>query len=149
MDFQTAVRTCFEKYFVFEGRAARPEFWWFALFVLLARIVLGIIDRTIFGGPVYHPAMMSYGMSEHGMWSYGMWSYGVWMPSWRPLSGLFSLAVFIPKLSVAVRRLPDVDRSGWWLLLSLIPIIGWLVLLYWVLQPGRAGSNMYGVAPEV
>jgi uncharacterized membrane protein YhaH (DUF805 family) len=53
------------------------------------------------------------------------------------LSGLFSLAVLLPSLAVGARRLHDIDKSGWFLLLWLIPIIGWLVLLYWFVQEGR------------
>ena len=53
------------------------------------------------------------------------------------LSGLFSLAVLLPSLAVGARRLHDIDKSGWFLLLWLIPIIGWLVLLYWLVQEGR------------
>lgn len=52
------------------------------------------------------------------------------------LSGVFSLAVFLPGLAVGVRRLHDIDKSGWFLLVSLIPLIGWLLLLYWAVQEG-------------
>lgn len=53
------------------------------------------------------------------------------------LSNLVSLAVLLPSLAVGARRLHDIDKSGWWQLLYLIPIIGWLVLIYWASQPGR------------
>ena len=62
----------------------------------------------------------------------------------QPLRMLAGLALFLPTLAVTVRRLHDIDRSGWWYLLSLIPIIGILVLLYWYIQPGTEGPNQFG-----
>jgi uncharacterized membrane protein YhaH (DUF805 family) len=58
-----------------------------------------------------------------------------------------NILTFIPSLAVAVRRLHDIDRSGWWLLLYLVPIVGWAVLLYWAVTPGRVGPNQYGADP--
>jgi len=63
------------------------------------------------------------------------------------ISLIFALAVIIPDLSVSCRRLHDRDRSGWWVLLILIPIIGWIILLIWVCQPGQRGSNRFGPDP--
>jgi len=60
------------------------------------------------------------------------------------LSGLFSLATLLPGLAVGARRLHDTDRSGWLLLLAFIPIIGWLILLYFFVQPGTQGPNKFG-----
>jgi uncharacterized membrane protein YhaH (DUF805 family) len=53
------------------------------------------------------------------------------------LSAVFSLAIFLPSIAVAARRLHDIDRSGWWQLVALIPVIGWLVMLYWMVQPSK------------
>lgn len=61
--------------------------------------------------------------------------------------GLISLALLLPSLAVSVRRLKDTDRSGWWLLLVFIPIVGWLVLLYFFVQKGTAGENRFGADP--
>jgi uncharacterized membrane protein YhaH (DUF805 family) len=61
------------------------------------------------------------------------------------LSGLFSLAVLLPSLAVGARRLHDTDRSAWFLLLWLIPIIGWLILLFWAIQEGKE-PNRYSSA---
>ena|SRR5438105_8783651 len=108
-DIQKAVKTCFNKYADFNGRAVRPEFWWFALFQFVVVIVLDMI--------------------------------------YQPLGGLASLAMLLPGLAVAARRLHDIGKSGWFLLLLLIPIIGWLVLLYFYCQPSGP-ANAYG-APEV
>jgi len=60
------------------------------------------------------------------------------------LSSLFSLAVLLPSIAVAVRRLHDLDKSGWWLLILLIPLIGVIVLIYWFCQKGTAGDNRFG-----
>lgn len=113
MDFTTAVKTCFSKYATFEGTAHRPEYWWFVLFLILGNLVLSVIDGMLF--------------------SSGMQLFG----------GLFSLATLIPYLAVAARRLHDVGRSGWWLLLGLIPLIGFLVLLWWFIQPAKTEDNAF------
>jgi uncharacterized membrane protein YhaH (DUF805 family) len=117
MGFQDAVTTCFSKYVDFQGRASRPEYWWWVLFVVVVGIVLRVVGQAIFG------------------WA----SAGAGIPGL-----LFHLAVFLPGLAVAVRRLHDTDRSGWWLLIAFIPVIGWLVLLYFMIQPGTPSPNLYG-----
>jgi len=64
------------------------------------------------------------------------------------ISMLYSLAVLLPSIAVAVRRLHDTERSGWWLLLSLIPIIGTIVIIVFLCQNGTAGSNRFGADPK-
>lgn len=64
------------------------------------------------------------------------------------LSGLYSLAVLIPGIAVSVRRLHDIGKSGWWLLLILIPIIGWIVLLVFAVTDSQPGANAYGANPK-
>ncbi len=117
MGFQDAVRTCFEKYATFNGRAARPEFWWFALFLVLANIVLGLADGAVFPGDT------------------------------RLLGPLFTLATIVPTIAVSVRRLHDIGKTGWWVLLHLIPVIGFLVMLYFYVQRSEDGPNEYGPPP--
>ena len=111
-----------KKYAVFSGRARRTEFWYFVLFNIIVTIVLSVIDRLI------------------GTFS-GASNLGI-------LSGIYSLAVLIPTLAVAVRRLHDIDRTGWWILIGLIPLIGTIVLLVFYLTPGTPGSNRYGPDPK-
>lgn len=65
----------------------------------------------------------------------------------RFLGGVVYLALLLPLISVGVRRLHDIGKSGWWLLIGFIPLIGGLVLLYFYVKPGDAGSNEYGEAP--
>ncbi len=111
-----------KKYAVFSGRARRKEYWFFALFSLIISIVLGIIDGTI--------GTFS---AEAGM---GL------------LGGIYSLAILIPSIAVSVRRLHDTGRSGWWLFIGLIPLIGAIVILVFVLQNSQPGSNDYGENPK-
>ncbi|HBZ44855.1 MAG TPA: DUF805 domain-containing protein [Maritimibacter sp.] len=121
MDFKPAVETCLrDKYVDFSGRAARSEFWWFVLFLTVVSIILSIIDSILFSGVLQNVG---------------------------PLSAIFSLITLIPAISVTARRLHDVDKSGWWQLLMLIPIIGFLVILYWTVQKGADGPNRFGPDP--
>jgi uncharacterized membrane protein YhaH (DUF805 family) len=108
-EIQKAVKTCLTKYADFNGRAARPEFWWFMLAQFILHVILGMIS----------PA----------------------------LDGLAALALLIPSLAAGSRRLHDIGKSGWLQLLGLIPIIGWILLIYWCAQPGEPGDNKYGAAP--
>jgi uncharacterized membrane protein YhaH (DUF805 family) len=62
-------------------------------------------------------------------------------------TSLLSLATFLPSLAVAVRRLHDTDRSGWWILLGIIPIIGWIILIIWYCSKGTSGPNRFGADP--
>ncbi len=120
MNFNAAVATCFRKYAVFSGRAPRAEYWWFTLFLLLAGFALGLADALFFLTPA----------DQTG-----------------PLNTIFTLATLLPSLAVGARRLHDVDRTGWWLLLWLVPVLGWLILLWWTVQPGTRGPNRFGPDP--
>ncbi|KZL05451.1 Inner membrane protein YhaI [Pseudovibrio axinellae] len=123
MDFQSAVRTCFEKYVQFKGRAPRSEYWWWTLFVFIAMVVSHIIDNFVIAPLLGLPA----GSIQDG----------------APLSSIFGLAFFLPNIAVAVRRLHDVNRSGFWLLIAFIPLLGGLLLLYWFVQPSDEGTTEY------
>lgn len=125
MDFTTAVRTCFSKYATFSGRARRAEYWWFVLFTFVMNAALNVIDGFIFG---FGSGMMHGGQAQL-------------------LSPIFSLAVLLPSLAAGARRLHDTGRSGWWLLIWLIPLIGWIILIWWLATPGDAGRNDYGGDP--
>ena len=63
------------------------------------------------------------------------------------LNGLWSLAVLIPGIAAGVRRLHDTNRSGWWLLIPFIPLVGAIILIIWLARPGDAGPNRFGAAP--
>lgn len=111
-----------KKYAVFNGRARRSEYWYFMLFSSIIGIVLAVIDGVTGS---YSP--------EVGL---GL------------LGGIYTLAVFIPSLAVLVRRLHDTQRSGWWLLIVLIPLIGAIVLLVFMVQDSKPGQNQYGANPK-
>lgn len=111
-----------KKYAEFNGRSRRQEYWMFLLFNMIFAIVAMILDNVL------GIAMESIG-------------YG-------PLYGLYTLAMFIPGLAVGVRRLHDIGKSGWMMLIALIPIIGaiWLIVLF--ATNGTVGSNQYGEDPK-
>ena len=107
------------KYAVFSGRADRPEFWWFQLANIIVAIIIGIIAAAILG--------------RRGGQGIGY---------------LYDLAVLLPSLGVSIRRLHDTDRSGWWLLLSFLPVIGWIVLIVFYALEGTPGPNNHGPDPK-
>ncbi len=111
-----------KQYAVFKGRARRKEYWFFILFNLIASLVLTVVD--------YMTGSLD---AELGM---GL------------LSGVYSLAVLIPSLAVTVRRLHDTDRTGWWILIGLIPLIGVIVLLVFMLLDSQPSDNQYGANPK-
>ena len=111
-----------KKYAVFEGRAQRAEYWYFVLFTILISIVLAFIDI----------ATGSFN-EEAGI--------GI-------LGGIYALAVLIPSIAVGVRRLHDTNRSGWWMLLALVPLIGFIVLIVLFVIDSDQGENQYGENPK-
>lgn len=120
----TAARTVISKYATFLGRATRSEFWWWALCVLILMLVAGVIDSYIIA------PMLGLDASQG--------------TAGQPLSSLIALGLLLPNIALAARRLHDIGKSGWWLLIGLIPIIGALVLLYFYVQPSDTETNQYG-----
>lgn len=110
-----------KNYVGFSGRARRKEYWMFTLFNIIVSFVLGFIDGLA-------------GLEAGG----GLGMLGL----------LYSLAVFLPSLAVGVRRLHDTDKSGWWILLGLIPVLGWIVLLVFFVMEGTQGDNRFGPDPK-
>ena len=120
--------TVLKKYVVFSGRARRKEYWMYMLFNTLVQIVLmGIMFAT--STP---PDEMGRGGS---LGLGGM------------LMGIYLLANFLPSLAVTVRRLHDTNRSGWWVLITLIPYIGGIILLILLCLKGTEGDNRFGEDP--
>jgi uncharacterized membrane protein YhaH (DUF805 family) len=114
-----------KRYADFQGRASRSEYWLFALFVFLVAIGFGILNAVVMGvtGSV-QPNMLI-----------------------LVLYLVFALGVFVPGLSVTFRRLHDTDRSAWWILIGLVPLIGSIALLVFYCLPSTPGSNRFGPAP--
>ena len=102
-----------KNYCNFEGRASRPEFWWFFLFNFLVSLILSLMGKA-----------------------------------GTTLQGLWSLAILLPQLGLSARRLHDIGKTGWLLLLGFIPIVGWVILIIWWAKEGDPTENQYGPVPE-
>ena len=114
MTFTQSVKTCFSKFFNYQGRAKRSEYWYFVLFTWIISFVAGFLE---------------------GIFLANNYSYG-------SISNFLTLILIIPTINVATRRLHDVNRSGWWQLLYLT-IIGGFVILYWTVKKGIDESNRF------
>jgi uncharacterized membrane protein YhaH (DUF805 family) len=121
MGFAEAVQTCLRKYVVFSGRARRSEYWWFFLFTVLVSMVASVLDSIL--------GTMS-DTTNVGL-----------------IGSIASLALLLPSIAVAIRRLHDTSRSGWWILIGLIPIVGWIILIVFYCQDSH-GENQYGPSPK-
>ena len=111
----------FRKYAVFSGRARRREYWIFTLVNFAVLCVITVIE--------------------------GVMGLAVGSPQ-SAISILYGLAVLLPELAVFVRRLHDTGRSGWWLLLGLLPVLGAIVLLVFAFQDSQPGENLFGPNPK-
>jgi uncharacterized membrane protein YhaH (DUF805 family) len=111
------------RYAEFSGRSQRKEYWMFFLFQMIVYIVLSIIEGAV-------------GLTGMIGGAYG------------PLTALFALAILIPGIAVGIRRLHDTDRSGWWLLIAFVPLIGAIVLIVFFVMDGTRGPNRFGPDPK-
>jgi len=116
MTMPQAIRSAFERWATFTGRAGGSEYWWFVLFGVIAFGLAGLLDQAAFG--------------RHAL----LWA-------------ACTLVLLVPYAAVAVRRLHDIDRSGWWLLLVFVPL-GNILLLIWFCLPSTIGPNRYGAMPD-
>lgn len=114
----TAVTSCLKRYVKFSGRACRSEYWYWTLVMCIIGWTLAILA----GDPMNPNA------------------------TWSAISNIFSLAILLPSLAVAVRRLHDTGRSGWNVLWNLLPIIGAIIVLVYLCQGSRE-ANQYGEGP--
>ncbi len=111
-----------KNYVGFSGRARRKEYWMYTLFNIIALIIAMVLDR-----------ILGLSSAESGIGAIYI---------------LYALATFLPGLAVGIRRLHDTDKSGWWILLALIPLIGAIVLLVFFVIEGTPGDNSYGPDPK-
>ena len=115
-----STKTCFKKYAVFKGRASRQEYVCFAVFIFLVSVLLGVIEELL----GLFPSL-----------------------DWSVFEAILGIATFLPGYAVAIRRLHDTNRSGWWILIN-ITIIGLIPFLYWVVfKKSDEGENKYGDNP--
>jgi uncharacterized membrane protein YhaH (DUF805 family) len=112
-----SVASCFRNYATFSGRAGRPEFWWFTLFVLIVAVGLILVERLI-------------------------WQHQ--QVGWLVL--IWTLITLLPHLAVGCRRLHDCGRTGWLQLLLIILCIGTVILIFFWVQRGSDAENAYGPA---
>lgn len=133
-----------KKYIDFNGRARRREYWFFHLFNMLFYIACAFIDFSLGSGTteIASTSMPLDGGSMDSM-SIASESSGFGL-----FTVVYMLATFLPSLGVLFRRLHDTGRSGWWWLIGLIPIIGAIVLLIFLLEDSQANSNQYGPNPK-
>ena len=118
MGFQEAIKAFFSNYVKFDGRSARSEYWW------------PVLAMTIVNYLIILPIQLLISEGLGGI-----------------ISLIFSLAIILPSIAVAVRRLHDTDKSGWWYLLVFIPIIGWIALIVFFASKGTDGPNRFGSDP--
>jgi uncharacterized membrane protein YhaH (DUF805 family) len=120
VSFDDAVGVCLRKYADFSGRARRSEYWWFVVFTSVMATIASIFD-VIFGTQFDRTGLVQV---------------------------LATLAFLLPSLAVGVRRLHDVDRSGWWLLLLIIPVLGAVILILAFFVRDSGPDNQYGPSPK-
>ena len=116
MGFVDATKSFFSRYVDFAGRSSRSEYWWPQLAIIIGLVVLGLLGGLL--GETIGGAIL----------------------------GIAYLAIIIPSIAIGVRRLHDMDKSGWFYLLALVPIVS-LLLLVWFCMKGTTGPNRFGPDP--
>ena len=111
------------RYAEFSGRSQRKEYWMYTLGLIIVYVVVGFVEGIL-------------GLTGMIGGAYG------------PLTALLLLGTLIPGIALGIRRLHDIDKSGWWLLIAFVPLIGSLVLLYFFVTDGTAGPNQFGADPK-
>lgn len=125
MTFKRAFERCVrEKYVAFSGRASRAEYWKFMLIYVIILLVAQALDVGLFPHTV----------DETGMGG--------------TITTIVTILLFLPAFTAQIRRLHDIGKSGWWILWQIVPIIGTLVLLYFLVKPSEKGTNKYGPQPS-
>ncbi|GAB3873538.1 DUF805 domain-containing protein [Terrabacter terrigena] len=119
MSFVDAIKTVLSKYATFSGRARRSEYWFWFLGLFIVGVVANMLDRAMGTQP-----------GQVGI-----------------VAIVLLVATFVPNLAVIVRRLHDTSRSGWWILISLIPIVGAIILIVFLAQDSH-GDNTHGPSPK-
>lgn len=122
LSFEEAVRRALTlNYCNFEGRSSRSEYWWFCLFNSVLGMIISVICAILFGKESTAGSVVSI---------------------------LVSLSLLLPSLGLSIRRMHDIGRSGWYILIALIPFVGWIIYIIWAAQPSQPEANQYGDVPN-
>ncbi len=127
MGFTEAIKSFWSNYANFKGRARRSEYWFIQLFLILTNLAVAVIDLALMEGDIDRF------IANGGGGIVGL----VWI-----------VATIVPALAVLIRRLHDTSRSGWWVLIGLIPVAGAIVLLVFTVMDSTPEENAWGVSPK-
>ena len=127
MGFGEAVKSFWSHYSKFKGRSRRSEYWWIQLFLVLTNLAVAAIDLALMNGDVDRF------IANGGGGIVGL----IWI-----------LVTIVPALAVLVRRLHDTGKSGWWVLIGFVPLIGGIVLLVFTVLDSDIGENKFGLSPK-
>ena len=122
LNFFDAIKTCLRKYFVIKGRASRSEYWFLQLLFTPLAMYVGFWSDPVSTGTIDPPPLYI-------------------------LSTIIVLFLFIPSITSQIRRFHDKDKSGWFILINIIPLVGWLIALVMLLDKGTPGKNRFGEYP--
>lgn len=127
MSFGTALKAFWSNYSNFKSRARRSEYWFIQLFLVITNVAVAAIDLALMNGDVDRF------IANGGGGIVGL----IWI-----------LATIVPAIAVLIRRLHDTNRSGWWALIGLVPLVGAIVLLVFTVEDSNKGVNKYGASPK-
>ena len=128
MRFAEAIKSFWTNYATFKGRSRRSEYWWIQLFLVLTNLAVAAIDLALMNGDVERF------IANGGGGIVGL----VWI-----------LVTIVPALAVLVRRLHDSGKSGWWVLIGFVPLVGAIVLLVFTVLDSDRGENKHGASPKI
>ena len=128
MGFGEAVKSFWSHYSKFKGRSRRSEYWWIQLFLVLTNLAVAAIDLVLMNGDVERF------IANGGGGIVGL----IWI-----------LVTIVPALAVLVRRLHDTGKSGWWVLIGFVPLVGGIVLLVFTVLDSDSGENKFGESRKV
>jgi uncharacterized membrane protein YhaH (DUF805 family) len=123
MTFPDAIKSGFQNFSNFRDRASRSEYWWWTLFAFIVGMLSVVLDSVLFSIPLD---------SDNS----------------GPVNLIATLVMMIPGLAVSARRLHDIDKSGWWILIA-FTVIGLIPLIYWYCKPSDDGINRFGPPPAL
>lgn len=126
VSFVEAVKRGLQNYCNFDGRASRSEFWWFQLFILIVSFPFSFLANMF----------LQFDMETAGI-------------VFQVITYIINLALFLPSLGLQVRRLHDINKSGWFVLLGLVCCVGWIILLVWEIKDSDPVENEYGPVPNI